>query len=288
MPRIRRRSNQEVAMRVLVSADMEGATGVTWPEDVRPGAPQWDTCRRLLTGDVNAVAEGYFAAGADDVLVNEAHASMRNLVLGELDPRARLLAGRHKPLGMMEGLRDGVDLVAFVGYHAGAGDTGVLSHTMLGLEITGVWLNGEPASEGRMNAALAAELGAKVVLVSGDDRACADAETYAPAAERVAVKQAVDRYSAILLPPARTAELLRGAAMASVGAPAHGQVATPPYTYEIEFLGTSSAAATIGVPGVERISPRRVRFTQERMDDAYRCFRALTVLGWAAREDRYG
>lgn len=276
-------------MRVLVSADMEGATGVTWPEDVRPGAPQWERCRRLFTGDVNAVVTGYFDGGVEDVLVNEAHASMRNLLLEELDPRARLLAGRHKPLGMMEGVQDGVELVAFVGYHAGAGEEGVLSHTVLASEITGVWLNGEPASEGRMNAALAGELGARVVLVSGDDRACADADTYAPAARKVAVKQAVDRYSAILLPPRRTAAMLREAAAASVEAGgSDGPVATPPYSYEIEFLGTSSAAAATAIPGVEQVGPRRVRFTLDRMRDAYRCFRALAVLGWAAREDRYG
>ena len=275
-------------MRVLVSADMEGATGVTWPEDVRPGAPQWERCRRLFTGDVNAVAAGYFDAGADDVLVNEAHATMRNLLLEELDPRARLLAGRHKPLGMMQGLEDDVELVAFVGYHAGAGEPGVLSHTFLASELTGVWLNGAPASEGRMNAALAAEAGARVVLVSGDDRAWADADGYAPAARKVVVKQAVDRYSAVLLPPARTAALLREAAAASVTLPAHGPVASAPYTYEVEFLGTSSAAAATAIPSVEQVSPRRVRFTLEPMRDAYRCFRAAAVLGLAAREDRYG
>ncbi len=139
-----------------------------------------------------------------------------------------------------------------------------------------------------MNAALASEFGAKVVLVTGDDRACADAEIYAPSARKVAVKQAVDRYSAILLPPARTAVLLREAATASVTAPAHGPVASAPYTYEVEFLGTSSAAAATAIPGVQQVGSRRVRFTLERMRDAYRCFRAMVVLGWAAREDRYG
>ena len=54
------------------------------------------------------------------------------------------------------------------------------------------------------------------------------------------------------------------------------------------FLGTSSAAAATAIPGVEQVSPRRVRFTLECMRDAYRCFRAVAVLGWAAREDRYG
>src|SRR5262245_6646387 len=68
-------------VRILVSADMEGATGVTWPADVEPGNPQWQRLRALLTGDVNAAVAGLCAGGADEVLVNDAHSTMRNLLL---------------------------------------------------------------------------------------------------------------------------------------------------------------------------------------------------------------
>lgn len=93
-------------MRVLFSADIEGATGVTWPADVEPGTEQWQRCRRMFTSDVNAAIDGFFAPGADEVLVNEAHATMRNLLLEELDHRAVMLTGRHKELSMVEGVED--------------------------------------------------------------------------------------------------------------------------------------------------------------------------------------
>ncbi len=170
-------------MKVLISADMEGATGVTWPADVEPGTEQWQRCRRMFTSDVNAAIAGFFDAGADDVVVNEAHATMRNLLLEDLDPRAVLLTGRHKELSMVEGIQhDDVTAAAFVGYHAGAGADGVLAHTYLPNSITGVWVNGVAASEGALNALVAAEYGVPVVLVTGDDRACADAAGYAPQA----------------------------------------------------------------------------------------------------------
>jgi D-amino peptidase len=172
----------------MISADMEGATGVTWAEDVRPGSEQWQRFRRMFTNDVNACVTGLFTGGATDVLVNEAHASQRNLLLEDLDPRARMLTGRHKPLSMMQGIDSGVDGVVFLGYHAGAGFDGVLSHTYLPNSITGVWLDGVPASEGRLNAALAAEYGVPVIAFTGDDKACADAVGYAPDSHRVAVK----------------------------------------------------------------------------------------------------
>lgn len=184
-------------MKILISADMEGATGVTWPADCLPGTPEWQRCRPLLTSDVNAAIAGFFDGGAEEVLVNEAHMTMRNLLLEQLDDRARLLTGRHKDLSMVEGVQHGdVDGIAFLGYHAGAGDEGVLAHTYLCNSLTGVWVEGDRASEGLLNSLVAAEYGTPVVLVTGDDRACADARGYAPGAAAVAVKDYVSRYAA--------------------------------------------------------------------------------------------
>ena len=157
---------------------------------------------------MNAAVAGFADAGAREIVVNEAHADMRNLLIDQLDPRATLLIGTHKPLGMMEGIDDSPDLVAFVGYHTGAGEPGVLAHTYLPNSITSVRINGETASEGRMNALLAAEYGVPVALVTGDDLTCADAASYAPTAVGVAVKTCVDRYSALCLPPAVSAKLI--------------------------------------------------------------------------------
>jgi D-amino peptidase len=200
-------------MKILISADMEGATGVTWPADVKPGTEQWQRFRAMLTSDVNATVAGLYDAGATAVVINEAHATMRNLLLEKLDSRAVMITGRHKDLGMLEGIQHGnVDGVAFVGYHAGAGAEGVLAHTYLPNSITGVRVNGEPASEGRMNALVSEEFGVPVILVTGDDRTCADAATYAPQAQTAAVKECVTRYSALCPPPEVTAAAIRPAA----------------------------------------------------------------------------
>ena len=96
-------------------------------------------------------------------------------MIEDLDERARLISGNHKPLIMMEGIDREIDLVFLVGYHAGVGEKGVLSHTFLGRGLRGVFLNGEPCSEGRMNAMLAGAYGVGVALVTGDEAVCADA-----------------------------------------------------------------------------------------------------------------
>lgn len=277
-------------MKILVSADMEGATGVTWPADVLPGTPQWERCRALFTSDVNAAALGFYDGGADEVLVNEAHWSMRNLLLERLDERVQMLTGRHKSLSMVEGIQYGdVDGVAFVGYHTGAGTEGVLAHTYLANSITGVWLNGVRASEGLLNAHVAAEYGVPVILVTGDDLTCEDAAGYAPGARTVAVKDHVSRYAAVCRTPARTAADIRAAAAGATAlAVRHAPVTSGSYTVELEFDAEHLAGAATVVPGVAPSGERRVAYTSGTMYEGIRTFKAVTTIVSAAVEEQYG
>ncbi|MEU3777885.1 M55 family metallopeptidase [Streptomyces sp. NPDC032472] len=277
-------------MKILVSADMEGATGVTWPADVLPGTPQWERCRSLFTSDVNAAVLGFLDGGADRVLINEAHSTMRNLLLEQLDERAEMITGRHKSLSMVEGVQHGdVDGVAFVGYHTGAGSQGVLAHTYLENSITGVWLDGVRASEGLLNARVVAEFGVPVVLVTGDDLTCADAAGYAPDAVTVAVKDHVSRYAAVCRTPARTAADIRAAAKEAAGlAGRRDPVQRRPHTVEVEFDAEHLAMAATVVPGVERCGERRVAYTSATMYEGIRTFKAVTTVVKAAVEEQYG
>ena len=271
----------------MISADMEGATGVTWADDVKAGTEQWQRFRHMFTSDVNAAITGLHTAGATDVLVNEAHSSMRNILLEDLDVRARMLTGRHKPLSMMQGI-EGADGVVFLGYHAGAGQEGVLSHTYLANSITGVWLDGVNASEGRLNAALAAEHGVPVILVTGDDRTCADANDYAPAAQTVAVKECISRYAAICTPPSVTAEWITDAATKAMSLAGAVEPVVVPHRIEIEFDATHLAAASAIIPTVELVGDRRVGFDAPNMTEAMKAFRITTAIASGAIEGIYG
>ncbi|MEU9320965.1 M55 family metallopeptidase [Streptomyces sp. NPDC048295] len=277
-------------MKILISADMEGATGVTWPGDVLPGTPQWERCRAMFTSDVNAAALGFYDGGADEVLVNEAHWSMRNLLLERLDDRVQMLTGRHKSLSMVEGIQHGdVDAIAFVGYHTGAGAEGVLAHTYLANSITGVWLDGTRASEGLLNAHVVAEYGVPVVLVTGDDLTCVDADGYAPRARKVAVKDYVSRYAAVCRTPARTAADIRAAAKAATAlAVRHTPVKGGPFTVELEFDAEHLAQAATVVPGVAPSGERRVSYTSATMYEGIRTFKAVTTIVSSAVEEQYG
>ncbi len=277
-------------MKILISADMEGATGVTWPADVLPGTSQWERCRPMFTSDVDAAVTGLLDGGADEVLINEAHWTMRNLLLEQLDDRAQMLTGRHKALSMVEGVQHGdVDGIAFVGYHTGAGTEGVLAHTYLANSITGVWVDGTRASEGLLNALVVAEYGVPVILVTGDDRTCEDAKGYAPHARTVAVKDYVSRYAAVCRTPARTARDIRAAAReAAPLAVRHEPVQAGPHEVALEFDAEHLAGAATAVPGVEQTGERRVAYTSPTMYEGIRCFKAVTTLVSSAVEEQYG
>jgi D-amino peptidase len=277
-------------VKILISADMEGATGVTWPADVLPGTPQWERCRSMFTSDVNAAVLGFFDGGADQVVINEAHWSMRNLLLERLDERAELLTGRHKTLSMVEGVQHGdIDGIAFVGYHTGAGTEGVLAHTYLANSITGVWVNDVRASEGLLNSHVVAEFGVPVVLVTGDDLTCEDALGYAPEALKVAVKDHVSRYAAVCRTPARTAADIRAAAKeAAALAVRQEPLVGGPFTVALEFDAEHLSMAATVVPGVRRIGERKVAYTSDTMYEGIRTFKAVTTIVSAAVEEQYG
>ncbi|OQO94760.1 peptide ABC transporter substrate-binding protein [Saccharomonospora piscinae] len=272
----------------MISADMEGATGVTWTDDVVPGTEPWQRFRRLFTGDVNATIAGLADGGATDILVNEAHSTQRNLLLEDLDPRARMLTGKHKPLSMMEGIDTGLDGVVFLGYHTGAGCDGVLSHTYLPNQITDVRLDGVPASEGRLNTALATEHGVPVLLVSGDDKTCDDARDYAPTATTVAVKHCVSRYAAVCLPPSRTSADLTAAATDGMRHAGRTTPSAGPHHIDVEFDASHLAQATAVIPTVEQTGVRTVGFDAPTMTAAMKAFKIVTAIADGAAQGKYG
>lgn len=268
-------------MRVHVSIDMEGVAGVADLSDTRPGTANYEYCRRLMTAECNAVVDGCFSAGATEVIVNDSHGDMNNLLPGELDPRARLVRGWTKGLGMVHGLDRDFTATMFVGYHAAAGHAdGVLNHTMNGRDILGVYLNTQPAGELRLNAAMAGWIGVPVALVSGDDVVVNEARALLGNVELVTVKDAVDKFTAVSLHPTRAQSSLREAAQRALSriSELRPYRVDMPASLRVDWRSTSIAALCEGVPGVERVSPREVQFQSADYEELYRAFIVLGLL----------
>ncbi|MFD0890500.1 M55 family metallopeptidase, partial [Streptosporangium algeriense] len=168
-------------MRVYVSIDMEGVAGIATMDQVVRGGHGYPAAQRLMTAEANAAIAGAFDAGAESVLVNDSHGTMDNLIHEDLDPRARLIFGSPKLDCMAEGISEEHDVALFLGYHAAAGEPGVLAHTYSSY-FTEVRLNGDIVSEAEVNALRAAAAGVPVGLVTGDDVICATIRDRLPGA----------------------------------------------------------------------------------------------------------
>ncbi len=84
-------------MKILIAADMEGITGVTTWDQVDPTHPEYIRFRKLMTEDVNAAIRGAADAGATEIVVADGHSRGSNILIEELDPRARLNSGSPPP-----------------------------------------------------------------------------------------------------------------------------------------------------------------------------------------------
>jgi D-amino peptidase len=267
-------------MRVYISVDMEGVAGVVHEDQTDPVDPrhaaEYNRFRRLMTAEANAAIEGALAAGARTVLVNDSHWLMMNLLAEELHPAAELISGGPKLRSMMEGVDGGFDAALFVGYHARAGvGHAIIDHTYTSL-LHEVRLNGHPAGELAINAALAGTWDVPVAMVSGDQALAAEArELLGPSVETVVVKQAVGRFAARSVSPAESCRRIREGATAALGRP-HAPFRIPsPVRLEVDFALTQMADMAELVPGSVRTGGRTVAYAHEDYREIYRAFRAL-------------
>jgi D-amino peptidase len=269
-------------MKILISADMEGISGVVHPTETNPGGYDYERCRALMTAEVNAAVAGVLEALPHaEVLVADAHGPFRNLLPEDLDRRARLVRGKPRPLGMLAGLDDDTDAVLFVGYHARSGrGPAVLAHTISDA-VLDVRLDGRSVGEIGLNAALAGFHGAPVVLLSGDDAACAELLELVPGAATVAVKQALGQAAAVALHPDVAREQLhRIAAKAIRRYEQVPLVVLPgPLKVEVDLYGPYTVDVATLIPGVSRApGARTVTFTADDVAQAYRLVTLLTQL----------
>ncbi|GGS63165.1 MULTISPECIES: M55 family metallopeptidase [Streptomyces] len=247
-------------MRIYISADMEGITGLVDADDVQPGGRDYERGRTMMAEDVNAAVRGALAAGATDVLVNDAHGPMRNLLPEALHPAARLVRGKPKQLGMLEGLTGEYDAALCVGYHSRAGAPGVLSHSFMGHEIEDMWLDGRPVGEIGLAHATAAALGVPVAVLTGDDAACEETAEWDASVVTVPVKYARDRFAAELRPAAEAREAIEEAvARALTPAPARPAPSAAEATLTVRWQSASVAVTLLGIPGVTAEDARTVR-----------------------------
>lgn len=185
---------KEKKMRVFISSDMEGTAGVVhWQETEQEHPNQYQPFSVQMSREVAAACQGAIDAGAQDVVVKDAHDSARNIIFDMLPESVRMIRGWTGDMhSMMSGIQHGkFDAALMTGYHTGVAQTGSpLSHTM-NLQNSMVKLNGEPASEFVLNAYMDGYYKVPVAFLSGDQEICEQAKRMIPGIETVATKEGI-------------------------------------------------------------------------------------------------
>ncbi|MBS1976457.1 MAG: M55 family metallopeptidase [Bacteroidetes bacterium] len=268
---------------IFISVDMEGIGGIGTSAMVTPGAKDYETGRKLTTAEVNAVVAAIFEAGPAQIVVNDSHGDMQNLLHTELDPRVEYIQSNIKPLGMVQGLDNTFDGIIFLGYHAMAGtENGFLAHTGTG-NVKGLWLNGVEVGEGGLNAHFAGSIGVPVLLASGDKTFTEEIRKLLVPVRVVVTKQAIGASAAKLLHPDVVKKELQNQtrlAIKDIGKVKPLSVQNP-VEFRIKVDNPTRADVAMSIPGMKRIDGYTVAYTATNMEEAYKLIRVIyKYLSW--------
>jgi D-amino peptidase len=262
--------------KIFISVDMEGIGGIGTPAMTSPTGKDYALGRKLMTDEVNAVIGAILQRGPAEILVNDSHGDMQNLLNDQIDARVLYNQGAVKPLGMVEGLDSTYAAAIFLGYHSRAGTpNGFIAHTGTGA-VKGLWLNDIEVGEGELNAAYAGSVGVPVILAAGDS-AFVEQFTRTVKVEAVATKYANTPQSARLIHPQIVRERLVAATGRALGGRASAKpwVIAKPVKVRLRLADNLTPQILQAIPGVRQVDGFTVEFTAPNMGDAYRLIRLM-------------
>ena len=254
---------------VYMMTDMEGCAGIDdwdprWREDAAMARGVYDRTeiRRLLTGEVNAAAEGLLAAGVEEVIIDDGHGAGRTILAEELIAGVKLARGTMRPNTLI-GFGPTVEALVQVGMHAmAATPNACLAHTMT-KDGTVYRINGREIGEMQYAAYQCGQFGVPWIYTSGDSHACTESIAWVPGIVTAAVKEGLSQQCAIHLAPVDARVLIRESIQQAVAA--FGQieplVVAGPVVLEIQRREPWPEQP----PGAERVDDYTMRWTGDDM-----------------------
>jgi len=264
----------EKSLKVFISIDMEGVTGVANWEDVERDGKDYGLFREIMTREANAAVDAAAAAGAQEIWVRDSHGTGRNLLPQMLDRRAILIrAWSGGPKSMMEGIDETFDAAIFVGYHAKAGTPdSILEHTSSG-KVTDFSVNGISMPEAGYNALIAGRYGVPVVFVAGDRTLCEQITALLGDVETVAVKHGIGAAQVSAHPEVTREQIRAGVekALRRLGDFTPYRLEAP-YTLVVKLKDEEMVHKGSHYPGVTRTGDWELTYTSEDFLEIMKAF----------------
>ena len=259
--------------RLFIAVDLEGICGVVTAADVARTGAAAEAARRHLRADLDAVFAGCLDAGADQIVVCDAHDDGHNLDAEGLPPQVTLVSGSPAPLSMMQGVGADCAGALFVGYHARAGTAAaVLAHTW-SERVFAVHSGECEVGELGLCALLAGSVGVPTLFASGDDKLAVEARALVPGIVTTVVKTGITRTSAGLCAPDEARSRLRRDAADAVSARgAHRPLAWRREPLRVTFTHVEYCDAAAEAPAARRLDGRTLELNGTAYGEVYRSF----------------
>ena len=265
-------------MKVYISADIEGITGVTSWSETEKNHSDFGAFAQQMTREVKAACEGSFDAGATEIYVKDAHDSARNIDINELPEYVKLQRGwSGDPMCMVSGLDSSFNVALFIGYHSRAGSSdSPLAHT-LSTNIEYIKINGNYASEFLINAYAAALHGVPVAFVSGDQGLVKEVQEVNSYIATLSVKEGSGN-STISMHPQKAIREIKDIVSAILKSEyTLCKIDLPEnFNVEIAYQKHQTAYRNSFYPGAHLIAPKVITYNTNDYFDVLRLFHFLT------------
>jgi len=257
-------------MNVYMLVDLEGISGIYDWEQMLPSRRRFAEARQYMTDDINVVVDALKEAGVDKVYVFDGHGGSMCVEWDRLTDQADYYICGRTGDTRMPGFEE-CDALILLGYHSMAGTTGgMLEHSMSSEHIQNYWINGQKGGEIMIDAAIAGDHGKPVIMVSGDDKTCAEASALLPWVVTDEVKKGVTWAGGMLLPRAKAHALLAEKAKEAVANYKNCKpyVLQKPVTMRVELMERCDPPWGVGKKFLTKIDARTYEVVADTMMEA--------------------
>ena len=241
-------------MKVYISLDIEGVTGVTGWDETELKDPMHKDAAAQMKNEAIAACRGALDAGAKEIYVHDSHDSGMNMWIDGFPKEVKFIRSwMYTPDSMFA-----------------AGNP--LAHTMTSKGFFWVKINGELVSELEYNRLICAKYGVPLKFVSGDKALCDKAQKVMPGIETVPTKEGIGGATVNRSPEVVCSNIRAGVARALKGEGASVPDKEAEYLLELCYREHMSAYKASCFPGVEAVDAHTVRYKAKGLKDLITTF----------------
>lgn len=261
-------------MKVYISADIEGISGIAHWDEATRGKSDYPPFNEEFMNEIRAACEGANQAGAKEIWIRDGHGVGRNLNFSNLPANVKIIRSFNgHPYCMMQEIDNSFDVALMIGYHSfGKSDENPLSHT-LDDNLAYIKINGEYTSEFIINAYIAALVNVPVVFVSGDIGLCEHINKINPNIKTVGLNKGIGNSVISIHPKLAFNRIKRGVKNSLKSNFNDCKIQLPSkFEVEISFLNHIKAYKASFYPGIKKISPTELIYETDNYFEVLRMF----------------